>query len=98
MQSIFQDECLIKLNDVGSIINFIEDRYEELKDLSNFIYRFTPGGILNEMLQNDLNSADLGVSLRKETFGEGEVGDDIYVVVGGMGEGGVVFSRDLRVL
>ena len=50
------------------------------------------------MSQNDLNGVDLGESLRKETFGEGEVGDDVYVVVGGMEEGGVVFGGDLRAL
>ena len=50
------------------------------------------------MLQNDLNGTDLGESLRKETFGEGKVGDNVCVVVGGIGEGRVVFGRDLRVL
>ena len=57
-----------------------------------------PGRISNEMSQNDLNSADFGVSLRKKTFQEGEVRDDVYIVVGGMGEDRVVFSRDLRAL
>ena len=50
------------------------------------------------MSQNDLNSADLGECLRKETFREGEVRDDVCVMVGGMREGGVVFGRDLRAL
>ena len=50
------------------------------------------------MSQNDLNSTDLGESLRKETFREEEVRDDICIVVGGLEEGRVVFGGDLRVL
>ena len=40
----------------------------------------------------------MGESLRKETFGEGEVEDNVCVIVGGIGEGRVVFGEDLRVL